>query len=68
MGNRTCQSMVTFQLTTSQGGRPGYHEMNLDWLIFQLTTSQGGRQQISTIITNICIHYSLFFTNRSFFS
>ena len=34
--------------------------------IFQFTTSHGGRQQISTIIANICIHYSLFCINLSF--
>ena len=33
---------------------------------FQFTTSRGGRQQISTIIVNIRIHYSLFCTNHSF--
>ena len=55
-----------FQFTTSQGGRHTSSQEENERNFFQFTTSQGGRQQISTIIANICIHYSLFYTNRSF--
>ena len=58
----------TFQLTTSQGGRPLPIPDKIYPAVFQLTTSQGGRQQISTIIANICIHYSLFFYKPIFFT
>ena len=46
----------------------GKHKDGEYRITFQLTTSQGGRQQISTIIANICIHYSLFFYKPIFFT
>ena len=55
-----------FQFTTSRGGRPLQYSQAQSLRTFQFTTSRGGRQQISTIIVNIRIHYSLFCTNHSF--
>ena len=56
----------TFQFTTSHGGRQLDQSLMRCCPVFQFTTSHGGRQQISTIIANICIHYSLFCINLSF--
>ena len=42
-------SSKTFQLTTSQGGRPEGNTTKLSSIIFQLTTSQGGRPKTRAV-------------------
>ena len=47
--------ILTFQLTTSQGGRQEHTIFHRGPEVFQLTTSQGGRPdipEIRTVITN----------------
>ena len=41
---------ASFQFTTSQGGRPWYHEISGYPMYFQFTTSQGGRRGIAYLL------------------